>query len=163
MTTNEMIYKTISTKLTKTPKYKDVLEDMGFRVYDSGDSVCGCWTVGLPETNRIVLFSKGYDNKKRLYGGYDDSPIHTTNPKMVDYVGLLKSKRIPLRERQGFNGGKYADIRWVIGLEMDSVRRYEYEIERCERAIARHKEDIREHKQRVSDMMEEVRRSRQKM
>ena len=32
MTTNEMILKTLTTKVTKEPKYKSILEDMGFTI-----------------------------------------------------------------------------------------------------------------------------------
>lgn len=91
MTTNEMIYKTITTKLTKEPKYKSILEDMGYKVYNSDMSACGCWTVENPENGRCILFSKGYDSRRRLYGGY--KPVETKDFKKVNFVGYLKKRK----------------------------------------------------------------------
>ena len=91
MTTNEMILKTISTKTTKEPKYKSILEDMGYVICISDWGECGCWCVENPVTDRLVVFSKGYDKKKRLYGGY--KPIKEKDYKKIDFVGYLKCTR----------------------------------------------------------------------
>ena len=92
LTINEMILKTISTKLNKEPKYKEILEAMGYIVFDSEWSSYNNWSVGNKNNNRLVVLSKGYDNKKRLYGG--GSPIKTNDFRKVDYVGYLNCNRI---------------------------------------------------------------------
>lgn len=92
LTINEMILKTISTKLNKEPKYKEILEAMGYIIFDSEWSSYNNWSVGNEDNNRLVVLSKGYDNKKRLYGG--GSPIKTNDFKKVDYVGYLNCNRI---------------------------------------------------------------------
>ena len=45
MNTNEMIYKTLRTKMDKEPKYRDVLADLGIEVFDSNCSTQGFWSV----------------------------------------------------------------------------------------------------------------------
>ena len=59
LTINEMIYKTISTKLKKEPKYKEILEQLGYTVFDSDYSDYDCWSVKNNETEkmeRIMIF-----------------------------------------------------------------------------------------------------------
>ena len=91
---NEMIYKTISTKLNRNPKYKEALEAAGFTVYDSDWSGCGCWTVRNDRTGRTVLFSRDYGKRKRLYGRLHPSqPIESGDYRKVDFVSLLNCER----------------------------------------------------------------------
>ena len=116
ITVNEMIYKTITTKTNKEPKYKNVLEAMGYTVYNSSWSEYDYWAVKNEATNRMIVFSKGYDKKKRLYDEW--RTIKDKDFKKVNLTGYLncirehynpynvtKSKYRKLREK--FKQAKY--------------------------------------------------------
>lgn len=77
ITVNEMIYKTITTKTSKEPKYKDVLKAMGYTVYNSSWSEYDYWAVKNETTDRMIVFSKGYDKKKRLMMNGESLKIET--------------------------------------------------------------------------------------
>ena len=95
MTTNEMIYKTINTKLTKEPKFKSVLEDMGYEVFNSDWSDYGNWTVMNPKTGRLVALSRSSRGGKRgIYNGWyciKEGDISKVN--LVGYLGKEKVSR----------------------------------------------------------------------
>ena len=96
MTTNEMIYKTINTKLTKEPKFKSVLEDMGYEVFNSDWSDYGNWTVKNPKTGRLVALSRSSRGGKRgIYNGW--YCIKEGDISKVNLVGYLGKKRFLVR------------------------------------------------------------------
>lgn len=96
MTVNEMIYKTLNTKENKTPKYKEVLEALGYELVSKYDwSYYDYWGIKMKEDNRILNISQGYDKKKRLYKTH--TPIKTKDIKKVDFVNLLKTDRSATR------------------------------------------------------------------
>lgn len=109
LTINEMILKTISTKLNKEPKYKEILEAMGYTIFDSGWSDYNNWSVKNKETNRLVVLSRGYDNKKRLYSG--GSYIRTNDFKKVDYVGFLNCNREKYNPYISYSETEYSKLR----------------------------------------------------
>lgn len=132
MTTNEMIYKTITTKLTKTPVYKSVLEDLGYEVIDREWSSYNNWTIKNKATGNMVMFSKDYDNKRGLFDG--PNRIKTNDFKKVDYVDLLNKHK-----RDSFNNNetKYAKLRrtitsykWYIDLYKKRIKEKQKEIEK---------------------------------
>ena len=93
MTTNEMIWKTLTTKTEKEPKYKSVLADMGIEIYDSESSEQGFWAVRDVNTGRNLVISKDYDGKRRLYGNDGCWDVKTKSVKLVDYIGYLRCPR----------------------------------------------------------------------
>lgn len=112
LTINEMILKTISTKLNKEPKYKEILETMGYTVYDSTWSGYNNWTVRNEKTNREIVFSRGYDGRKRLYDGSRN--IKTYDFKKVDYAGYLNCKRKPYNPYSSTEENKYSKLRYGL-------------------------------------------------
>ena len=140
MTTNEMILKTISTKLTKEPIYKSILEDLGYEVYDSKWSAYNNWAIKNKKTGNTVLFSKGYDNKKRLYD--TSRPINARNFKEVDYVGLLKKEKRP--RFSNTNTSEYAILR-------DKIKESKWSIEY-------YKKDIEGKRKRLDEIMNDIKR-----
>ena len=96
MTVNEMIYKTLNTKETKTPKYKEVLEALGYELVTNYNwSYYDYWGIKMKEDNKILNISQGYDKKKRLYKTH--TPIKTKDMKKVDFVNLLNTDRSATR------------------------------------------------------------------
>ncbi len=96
MTINEMIYKTLNTKETKTPKYKEALEALGYELVSHYDwSVYDYWGIKIKEDDRILNISQGYDKKKRLYKTH--SPVKTKDIKKVDFVNLIRTDRSATR------------------------------------------------------------------
>ena len=123
MTTNEMIYKTISTKVAKEPIYKSVLEDLGYEVYDSGWSEYDNWTVGSKSTNKSVVLSKGYDNKKGLFDKQDRIP--TKNIKKVNFADYLNKNRSAEWRDAGKKRSRYYRLRTIIKSSKSNIWWYE--------------------------------------
>lgn len=96
LTVNEMIYKTLTTKITKVPKYKDVLEALGYILDKDHDwSVYDYWGIKMAESNHTLLISKGYDNQRRLYK--TATHVETKDISKVDFVNLIKTDRSATR------------------------------------------------------------------
>ena len=95
MTTNEMIYKTLTKKVTKEPKYKSILEDMGLQVYESDLSHYNYWAVKCETTGQILVISKDRGNKRGLFDPY--SLIKHINKEnditKIDFISYLKTTR----------------------------------------------------------------------
>lgn len=92
LTVNEMIYKTLTTKETKVPKYKAVLEALGFElVKDHGWSHYDYWGIKMKEDNRILVISQGYDKIKRLYK--TAQAVKSKDITKVDFVNLINIDR----------------------------------------------------------------------
>ena len=141
MTTNEMIYKTINTKLTKEPVYKSVLEDLGYEVYDSTWSAYNNWTVKNKATGRAILLSKGYNNKKGLYD--IASPVKCTDIKKVNYVGYLNKNKE--KENRGYfevNHSEYYKLRNIIKKSKRSIKHYNEELDCVRKKIEKLNRDI---------------------
>ena len=96
MTVNEMIYKTLNTKENKTPKYKEVLEALGYELVTNYNwSYYDYWGIKMKEDNRILNISQGYDKKKRLYKTH--TPVKSKDIKKVDFVNMLNTDRSATR------------------------------------------------------------------
>ena len=92
LTVNEMIYKTLTTKETKVPKYKEVLEALGYElVKDHGWSHYDYWAIQLKEDNRILVISQGYDKKKRLYK--TAQAVKSNDITKVDFANMINIDR----------------------------------------------------------------------
>lgn len=73
ITVNDMIRNTLLTKLTKEPKYKLVLEAMGYELVDEGWSEYNNWQIRLkgttPEQVGVLCISKGRGNRAGIFKG----------------------------------------------------------------------------------------------
>ena len=112
MTTNQMIYKTLTTKVTKEPKYKSVLEDMGFTVFESGLSHYDYWAIKCNETGRTLVISKDRGNKRGLFDPYSLIKHDGKNNDIlkVDFARCLKKHKYSRSIKQS----KYSELRWKI-------------------------------------------------
>lgn len=146
MTTNEMIFRTLKTKMNKTPKYAEVLADLGIEVYDSDSSTQGFWSVRYIPTGRMLVISKGYDNKTHLYGG--KSGYQETNAKDLkkfDYMGFLKCDRHK-------EASPYFADRLHVNTEHKELRSTIYY---NKREISRAKSNISEVDKKIADLMKQ--------
>ena len=141
MTTNEMIFRTLKTKMNKTPKYVEVLADLGIEVYDSDSSTQGFWSVRYTPTGKMLVISKGYDNKTYLYGG--ESGYQKTNAKDLkkfDYMGFLKCDRhkeaSPYFADKSYVKTEYKELRSAIYHSKRDMRWAKRELEEIDKKIA---------------------------
>lgn len=97
LTVNEMIYKTLTTKVNKIPKYKEELEALGYKLNSTHAwSTYDYWGIETGIPGRVLLISSGYDKKKRLYK--TAKHIKTSDITKVDFENLIKTNREPLKE-----------------------------------------------------------------
>ena len=162
LTVNDMIFKTINTKISQEPRYKEVLEQMGYVVYNSEWSTYEKWTVKNPSTGRMVCFSKGYDNKRRLYDGFGSIK---GNIKKVNLVGYLNCTRkhedtqSPYKELRIRIRGAKRDIREEheriadIQREIDQLKE---EMDRRLEKLAGYEETLRDARERVAELRKEA-------
>ena len=144
MTTNEMIYKTLRTKMSKEPRYRAVLADLGIEVFDSDCSTQGFWSVRYIPTGKMLVISKGYDNRVHLYGGengYQKPKVRDL--KMFDYIGFLRCDR--KKEGRPYFSDDYVSEYKVL---MKDIRQGKSDIRWAERDIA----DV---SKRIADLMEQ--------
>lgn len=158
MTTNEMIMATIKTKLTKQPKYKSILEDLGYIVYDSTWSYYNNWSVKNPETGRTVLLSKGYDNKKRLYDLCSSITHKAKNINKVDLVGYLKKPRIERTEESKYKKAmrellaEKRHIKWAD----DDIQTIQSKIEKLQKELQYHEGRKEESEKKIEEIRKRI-------
>lgn len=100
MTINEMIYKTLITKMTKEPKYRKELEALGLEIVANNWSDCyNYWLVRNPATRRELVINKDYDNKKNIFNPYRSIVKEGHDIKKIDFLGYLNCNRPPYNER----------------------------------------------------------------
>ena len=96
MTINEMILNTLTTKLTKKPKYKKELEELGIQIVDSENwSNYGYWAIRLEATNKsgylLLVVSKDYAKVKGIFAteakicNWEGDKIHK-----IDWFNFIK-------------------------------------------------------------------------
>lgn len=136
MTTNEMIWKTLTTKMEKEPKYRSVLADMGIEIYDSECSEQGFWAVRDIATGRNLVVSRGDDGKRRLYGNDGCWDVDTKNVRLVDYIGYLRCPRKYKTWHDIYpERSEYSVLRDLISTKKDSISRWEWELRKIHKKI----------------------------
>ena len=161
MTTNEMIYKTISTKLTKTPIYKSVLEDLGYEVFDSTWSSYNNWAVKNKKTGRVILFSKGYDNKRRLYD--NATSIKAGDFKKVNYVDYLSKNKSTINQPYFEKPTEYHGLRVTIRGSKSSIKFYEGYIREKQKEVEKINDEIKRCREQVSDYQNKLNNARERV
>lgn len=167
MTVNEMIYKTLTTKITKEPKYKEPLEALGYELVKDHDwSTYDYWGIKMAEGNRVLLISKGRDNKRHLYKTF--SAVRTKDITKVNFESLIKTDRSETRPKLFMPDTKIelykrakADYKTHLNI-CDSVKR---EILVKEEAFKKAKESLKhwedrtiESKAKLDEIIAEIRR-----
>ena len=115
LTVNEMIYKTLTTKITKEPKYRNELEALGYElVSDHNWSTYDYWGIRTLENNSVLLISKSYGGKKMLYR--TTHHIQTKDIQKVDFENLIKTDRSATR-------------RWMLVEPVNKCAQYKLAVE----------------------------------
>ena len=164
MTTNEMIWKTLTTKMEREPKYRSVLTDMGIEIYDSECSEQGFWAVRDIATGRNLVISKDYDGKRRLYGNDGCWGVDTKNVRLVDYIGYL---RCPRKYKSYYDiypvRSEYSTLRDLISTQKRSVSMWEWEIRKVHKKICELTEERDRYEGYWNEACEELGKARERV
>lgn len=169
LTANEMIYRTLTTKLIKEPKYKKELEDLGLVIFDSHWSSMDYWAVKNPVNDRYLVISKDLGNKTRLYKEGISSFTDFAGIKHVNLLNYLIGKRKRYTEPKLV--GKYHLLRnkiqsskyWMKVIE-DDIKEVDEKIKRLEEEKKRYidrynsyENELNEARKRVDEIKREKR------
>lgn len=92
MTVNEMIYDTLTTKATKTPKYKKILEALGYKLNSHHfSSYYNYWEIVLFEEANFkatLVISKSSRGKKSVFASL--GIVKTSDISKIDFENLIK-------------------------------------------------------------------------
>ena len=99
ITVNQMIYDTLKTKKSKTPKYYDVLTKMGYKLYngDKGWSAYDYWEIYTVDGD-LLNISKTYGGKRALFKSAHN--CNSADLTKVDYERIINLSR--KQQRQDF-------------------------------------------------------------
>lgn len=143
LTINEMILNTLTTKMDKTPKYKLILEQLGYTLNNTHDwSTYNYWGINIPNGKGILVISKDYSNKKRIYITCT-SVAPFDKASKVNFENLLKVKG----DRE-----KNKDFEYNIKFNKTNIQKiigFKKEIEYYNRGKERTKK-------RIKDLMTEI-------
>ena len=92
ITVNQMIYDTLKTKKSKTPKYYDVLTKMGYKLYngDDGWSAYDYWEIFTVD-GELLNISREMSNKRGLFKSSHN--CHSADLTKVDYERIISLPR----------------------------------------------------------------------
>ena len=99
ITVNQMIYDTLKTKKSKTPKYYDVLTKMGYKLYngDNGWSAYDYWEIFTVDGDYLNI-SKTRGGKRALFKSFHN--CNSADLTKVDYERIINLSR--KQQRQDF-------------------------------------------------------------
>ena len=99
ITVNQMIYDTLKTKKSKTPKYYDVLTKMGYKLYngDKGWSDYDYWEIFTVDGDYLNI-SKTRGGKRALFKSFHN--CNSADLTKVDYERIINLSR--KQQRQDF-------------------------------------------------------------
>lgn len=170
MTTNEMILKTLTTKVTKEPKYKSILEDMGFTIYDSDCSHYNYWTIKCEATGRILVISRDIENKRGLFDPYNliKHGNKENDISKIDFVRYLRTTR-RMSDRTP-KESEYAKLRkeikyykgWNYKWYKERIEKIKKEIEKLNNSLEYNKEEIRKLDNKLAKARERVKELKNK-
>ena len=138
MTINEMIYKTLTTKITKEPKYKEALEALGYELVKDHDwSEYDYWGIKTAE-GKVLVISKGKDNKRHLYT--TAKFVQTNDIQKVDFENLIRTDRSATRWwnmlPKKTKTQEYKDTKHDYRIHVSICKDYEKEIAELEQKMA---------------------------
>ena len=99
ITVNQMIYDTLKTKKSKTPKYYDVLTKMGYKLYngDDGWSAYDYWEIFTVDGDYLNI-SRTRGGKRALFKSFHN--CNSADLTKVDYERIINLSR--KQQRQDF-------------------------------------------------------------
>lgn len=162
MTTNEMILKTLTTKVTKEPKYKSILEDMGFTIYDSDCSYYNYWTIKNETTKQVLVISKDRGNKRGLFDPYNLIKYDNKENDIskINFVGYLRTtrhmtNRTPKESEYRKLRNEIEDCkRWLYEYHKEKIDKIKKQIEALEQDMKYHDEQIKKYDDKLAKVKE---------
>lgn len=147
ITVNDMLYNTLITKESKEPKYRNVLEAMGYElVSNHGWSDYDYWGIKCAD-GRILIISKDYGGKRALFK--TASRVNTKNIKKVNLAGVIKTRRKPLPSAPFAPANltiQYQNLKqsvkshaWFVNSKQKDVDRLEAELNKAKKMLTDYK------------------------
>lgn len=128
LTVNEMILKTLTTKITKIPKYKEILENLGYELNNTHKwSSYNYWGINVPKSKLVLNISKCYGKKYIFVSGMTVENFNKA--KLFDFVNFLKVKG----ERHEYSLFKFH--REYKSSIFKTFENYKKELEYCDYAL----------------------------
>ena len=151
ITVNQMIYDTLKTKKSKTPKYYDVLTKMGYKLYngDNGWSAYDYWEIFTVDGDYLNI-SKTRGGKRALFKSFHN--CNSADLTKVDYERIINLSR--KQQRQDFLAirfpchSKNLQMYWKL---KEDVRNYASLTETYARKVKKAEEEYQKVKESLND------------
>ena len=147
ITVNDMLYNTLTTKDSKEPKYRNILEAMGYELVNNHDwSEYDYWGIKCAD-GKVLVISKDYGGKRALFK--TASRVNTKNIKKVNLAGVIKTRRKPLSSAPFAPANltiQYQNLKqsvktheWLMDFKQKEVDKLEVEFNRAKKILADYK------------------------
>lgn len=167
LTLNEKIYATLTTKISKEPKYRKEIEELGYTLNKNhGMSCYNYWGINIGVNEDILLISIDYNDKTRLYINYSaiNANYGRNNIQKINFVDLLEKSRERKEKREVLfkirskenKLHKAINIKESIRKEELFLKNSEEEIKRMEEKIMRIKKDIEMNKKGMEESKKNI-------
>lgn len=169
ITVNQMIYDTLKTKKSKTPKYYDVLTKMGYKLYngDDGWSAYDYWEIFTVDGDYLNI-SKTRGGKRALFKSFHN--CNSADLTKVDYERIISLSR--KQQRQDFldvrfschskNLQRYWKLKEDVRIHASLTESYTKEMRKIEEEYKKAKESLEHWESRLDksiDALNEFKRT----
>ena len=169
ITVNQMIYDTLKTKKSKTPKYYDVLTKMGYKLYngDKGWSAYDYWEIYTVDGD-LLNISRTYGGKRALFKSARN--CNSADLTKVDYERIINLSR--KQQRQDFldvrfpchskNLQRYWRLKEDVRIHASLTETYAREVKKAEKEYKKAKESLEHWESRLDksiDALNEFKRT----
>ena len=169
ITVNQMIYDTLKTKKSKTPKYYDVLTKMGYKLYngDDGWSAYDYWEIFTVDGDYLNI-SRTKGGKRALFKSAHN--CNSADLTKVDYERIINLSR--KQQRQDFfdirfpchskNLQRYWKLKEDVRIHASLTETYAREVKKAEKEYKKAKESLEHWESRLDksiDALNEFKRT----
>ena len=149
ITVNQMIYDTLKTKKSKTPKYYDVLTKMGYKLYngDDGWSAYDYWEIFTVDGDYLNI-SRTRGGKRALFKSFHN--CNSADLTKVDYERIINLSRKQQRQDSlavrfpchSKNLQKYWKLKEDVRIHASLTESYTKEMRKIEEEYKKAKESL---------------------
>ena len=162
ITVNQMIYDTLKTKKSKTPKYYDVLTKMGYKLYngDKGWSAYDYWEIYTVDGD-LLNISRTYGGKRALFKSAHN--CNSADLTKVDYERIINLSR--KQQRQDFldvrfpchskNLQRYWKLKEDVRIHASLTETYAREVKKAEKEYEDTKKSLEDWESRLEKSIDE--------
>lgn len=163
ITVNQMIYDTLKTKKSKTPKYYDVLTKMGYKLYngDKGWSDYDYWEIFTVDGD-LLNISRTYGGKRALFKSAHN--CNSADLTKVDYERIINLSR--KQQRQDFltirfpchskNLQRYWMLKENVRTHASLTETYTRKVKKAEEAYEDAKKSLEDWESRLEKSIDEL-------